>query len=327
MGKVSFPNILDIPKQVTLHRLNKLFGELARFLTIENIASLDEKDLDRLRKSVLKFNSLVKKMLIATGGEITKQISARHRKLSPLEKALQKQVTEAFSSKKRVAVPELLRQHRSDALTSILFVQHFTASYLAHVERQNGLLSQKNVDQEALAHELASQFRDLAVFMSAFGGYDGANDVKILEDALKTKDPDALLQHTRTLFDDLSQSAQKLSKTFPDLNNLVSAMNALLPKPLAGDTEGSISVADAMKTFFVVTSIFGLFYIVTYWIGRMLWEQGNPGLIRFFIYTIPLYPSRTELDIQIFQDMARTFAVVDAILIGIVLLSQYFRKK
>ncbi len=96
----------------------------------------------------------------------------------------------------------------------------------------------------------------------------------------------------------------------------------MAPKSFANDDAGGgMTVADAVITSLKVAVLTGVFYVGGYFVSAVLYEAGIRGLLRFFVYNVPVFPNSRlyDLNLWMIEDMARTVLYLCAIFIPIAL--------
>lgn len=87
-------------------------------------------------------------------------------------------------------------------------------------------------------------------------------------------------------------SSEKQSKKIPNLERRVSSVNLLLPPSLANDDAGGgMTVKEAVITSAKIAVLIGALYVAGYFVSALLYEAGSRGLLRFFVYNVPIFPN------------------------------------
>lgn len=314
MKTIVFPKF---PEKFTVKSLNGLLGELASFASAENINALDDDKMDDFRGAFRAFNSRMHDMVVAVGREIVSQIPEVDYAL--FKKLLDGEKKGTLNRAGRIRL-NLLRKRlkeQKDASAYLFFVRYMTERHLWYTKQVEHALSHKYINGEALFKLLPVQLEDMRVMLSAFSGEDRIEDVSGVEAALEKKDAKALLAHVRSLVEVLHKGSKNLSGMLPNLDELISAANALLPKTFTDKAEAD--TGSLIKTFLVWFAVVSVVYWLYYFIAtglaenkitRALW---NP--VRKVIYP-PLYPE--NLNPWLVQDMMVTMFLMAVAIASIV---------
>lgn len=275
MKTIVFPKF---PEKLTGKSLNILIGEMASFSSAENINAIDYDKIDDFREAFRAFNTHMHDLIVVVGREIVSQMPERDyaKDYALVTKLLEGEKKGTLNRAGKVRL-KLLKKRLNDASTGLLFVRYMTERHIWYAEQVEHALSHKYINEEALFKLLPAQLEDMRVMMSTLSG-DGEDRLKeasVVAAALEKKDAKTLLAHAHSFLDDLKQIARKLSGQFPNLNNLVSAANALLPKTFTDKAEADTgALIKTFLTWFAVAS-------VGYWLYYFLATELAKAKIRF----------------------------------------------
>lgn len=227
--------------------------------TAELLNNIGDLDPVALKKQVISLNSALEKRLVSAGRSLVKGA------------------------------------HKEDLPKAMSAAYLFTHMYLAHCERVDSLLKEKQLDVEAFGAELNAQFEDVYPFISTIEGMDPGL-LKKLKGA-----------NAKALFRLLKDTAKKVpSEASAGFNALVSSVEKLFPK------EENFALYSGLSPRIVGL---GVLYFIVWLILELV-----IGFILLTFFHIFVAPQADNIQMR---DMVRASQAIS----GIIILAYIFRKQ